>query len=133
MSKWRARPRPKGYRIDVKAPDGFLLGGWRKICSGGFVRFGKSRWRHPLMIGREGEYVFVHVDCCWGADASFAFESEANRHWNPPQYDDTVGRRRMICDDWPEDRRLEAEAEAWYSQAQLEEIARAAALTKQEG
>lgn len=124
MSRFRARPRKNGYDIDIKAPDGFLLGGWRKICQGGFVRFHGSRWRHRDMIGREGEYVFIHVDCHMACDASFAFENEPRRYWTPPTNIEDRGRRPMICDDASEDVRLAQDAEGWYSQAQTEEIAR---------
>ncbi len=124
MSRFRARPRKNGYDIDVKAPDGYLLGGWRKICRGGFVRFAGSRWRHPDMEAREGEYVFVHVDCYLSTEASFAFEDEPRRKWYGPSGLSDHGRRPMICDDWNDDQKIEADAQSWYSQAQLEEIAR---------
>ena len=82
MGNFRARPRANGYEIDVKAPDGFLLGGWRKVCKGGYLRFHRGRWTHPELTEHVGEYVFVHVDCCWATAASWT--ADYDQKWAPP-------------------------------------------------
>lgn len=81
MAKFRPKPRRNGYDVDVKAPDGFTLGGYRRVTKSGYVRFRKQCWYHQALFGHAGEYVFVHVDCPLGSELSFAFEHEHDRKW----------------------------------------------------
>lgn len=82
MGRFRPKLRPNGYPPDVKAPDGFLLGGWRRVTKGGYIRLGRTRWTHPDMAKRVGEYCFVHVDCGWATEASFTFDPD--KQWDGP-------------------------------------------------
>lgn len=93
MGRLRPKPRSNGYRIDAKAPDGFLLGGWRRVTKGGYVRFGGTRWSHPDMAGRAGEYAWVHVDCPWATEASFTFDED--KIWHPPFNGQQIGGGRI--------------------------------------
>lgn len=45
---------------DVKAPDGFLLGGERRVRKGGVVLFQRGWWQLPEGFAEQGEYVQVH-------------------------------------------------------------------------
>lgn len=48
------RPGP-----DIKAPDYYLLGGWRKVNKQGLILFHRIWWKCPLEW--VGEWVCVHV------------------------------------------------------------------------
>ncbi len=82
MKRYRRGLRSNGYPHDIKAPDGYLLGGWRRVSKGGYIRLAGHRWTHPDMAARVGDYCFVHVDCGWSTEASFTF-NEAQQ-WSPP-------------------------------------------------
>lgn len=68
----KSKPTDRGgpWR-DGKAPDGFVVNGWRKICKGGYVRFNLDKHYHEDFANWVGEWVFleisdpwaVHVDC----------------------------------------------------------------------
>jgi len=45
---------------DIKAPDGFLLGGERRVRKGGVVLFQRGWWQLPECFADQGEYVWVH-------------------------------------------------------------------------
>lgn len=45
---------------DIKAPDGFLLGGERIVRSDGTVLFQRGYWQLPEGFAEAGEYVWVH-------------------------------------------------------------------------
>jgi hypothetical protein len=55
---------------DGKAPDGFTINGWRRICAGGYVRFGKMKHYHAQFTGWVGQWVFVELDDCWGVNVN---------------------------------------------------------------
>jgi hypothetical protein len=99
VGRHRPKLRPNGYAQDIKAPDGFLLGGWRRVTKGGYIRLAKTRWTHPDMEKRIGDYCFVHVDCFLGTEASFTFN--ADKQWNPPWHGEQFkgGRTPMECMD----------------------------------
>ena len=82
MARRRPKLRSNGYPPDVKAPDGFTLGGWRRVTKGGYIRLAGTRWTHPDMAKRAGEYCFVHVDCGWATEASFTFDPA--KQWAGP-------------------------------------------------
>lgn len=46
---------------DIKAPDGYLLGGERVVRKGGQVLFHRTRWQLPDGFAEQGEYVWVHT------------------------------------------------------------------------
>lgn len=45
---------------DIKAPDGYLLGGERRVREGGVVLFQRGWWQLPAGFADRGEYVWVH-------------------------------------------------------------------------
>lgn len=55
---------------DGKAPDGFLINGWRRITKGGYVRFGRCNHYHPRFRDWVGLWVFVELDDCWGVNVN---------------------------------------------------------------
>lgn len=55
---------------DIKAPDGFLLGGERKVRQGGIILFHRSWWKVPEEWS--GEYCWVHVADCWATEVEVA-------------------------------------------------------------
>lgn len=49
---------------DVRAPDGVLASGWRRVRQGGLIKFGKAYYYHEDLEGLEGELIHVYmVDC----------------------------------------------------------------------
>lgn len=54
---------------DQKAPDGFTVNGWRKVCRGGYVRFQQGKHFHPDLEKWAGMWVFVELADCWGINA----------------------------------------------------------------
>lgn len=101
MSRYQARPRPNGQEIDAKAPDGFLLGGWRRVCRAGYIRFHGARWRHPDLQKHAGEYVWVHVDCPWATEASWT--ADRMQKWRAPAGEASEGRVPLECIELTED------------------------------
>lgn len=55
---------------DGKAPDGFTVNGWRRICAGGYVRFAKCRYYHEKFKDWVGQWVFVELDDCWAINVN---------------------------------------------------------------
>ncbi len=51
--------RPK--QADQKAPDGFMVNGWRQVHRGGYVRFLGERHYHDSLAGWAGLWVFVEI------------------------------------------------------------------------
>lgn len=49
---------------DIKAPDGYVLGGLRKVRKGGLILFNRGYWQVPaeFISAFEGEKVWVHED-----------------------------------------------------------------------
>lgn len=47
---------------DIKAPDGYVLGGLRKVRKGGLILFNRGYWQVPesFISAFEGEKVWVH-------------------------------------------------------------------------
>lgn len=45
---------------DIKAPDGYLLCGERRVRSDGTVLFNRGWWKLPPHFADQGEYVWVH-------------------------------------------------------------------------
>lgn len=45
---------------DIKAPDGFLLGGERRVRKGGVILFQRGWWQLPEDFAEQGEYCWVH-------------------------------------------------------------------------
>jgi len=45
---------------DIKAPDGFLLGGNRRVRAGGVILFQRGWWQLPQGWAEQGEYCWVH-------------------------------------------------------------------------
>ena len=45
---------------DVKAPDGYLLGGERRVRAGGVILFQRGWWKLPEGFAEQGEYCHVH-------------------------------------------------------------------------
>jgi len=46
---------------DIKAPDGFLLGGERRVRAGGIILFQRGWWQLPEGWAQQGEYCWVHT------------------------------------------------------------------------
>lgn len=59
--------RPAGH--DEKCPDGFSRAGWRRICSGGYIRLQHGRHYHDRLIQHVGQWVFAEIADCWGINA----------------------------------------------------------------
>ncbi len=61
--------RPTGphgqKRHDGKAPDGFTVNGWRRVCKGGYVRFCGGNHYHEQLNAWAGLWVFVEAVDCW--------------------------------------------------------------------
>jgi hypothetical protein len=55
---------------DIKAPDGFTLGGLRKVRKDGTILFGRGWWKVPDEW--IGEDVWVHVADCYGIELDVA-------------------------------------------------------------
>ncbi len=51
---------------DIKAPDGYTLGGERRVRRDGTVLFNRGWWQLPFGFAERGEYVWVHEE--WTAD-----------------------------------------------------------------
>lgn len=51
---------------DIKAPDGFLIGGERAVRPGGVVLFQRGWWHAPELEDCVGEYVWVHEEWTYG-------------------------------------------------------------------
>lgn len=45
---------------DIKAPDGFLLGGERVVRKGGVILLQRGWWQLPKGFAEQGEYCWVH-------------------------------------------------------------------------
>lgn len=58
---WMNR-RLNGWPTDTKAPDGYTVGGFRRIDKSGRIRFGGSYWTHDRLKENIGRTVRV----CWG-------------------------------------------------------------------
>jgi hypothetical protein len=56
---------------DGKAPDGFVVNGWRKIAKDGTVRFQQARRYHEILTRYPGCWVFVELVDGWGVEADF--------------------------------------------------------------
>lgn len=63
--------REKRENPDIKAPDGFLLGGLRLVRRGGIVKM-NGWWHHPDLVEHVGQRVWVHVMDGWATEAEFA-------------------------------------------------------------
>lgn len=76
---------------DIKAPDGYLLGGERSVRQDGTILFQRGWWQAPKEWA--GEYVWVH---CLDAEGNF-FEIEVA----PPGYSDfsaaKLDRATIVC------------------------------------
>lgn len=44
---------------DIKAPDGYLLGGERRVRAGGVILFQRGWWQLPDGFAQQGEYCWV--------------------------------------------------------------------------
>jgi hypothetical protein len=82
--------RPPGH--DGKAPDGFTVNGWRKVCKGGYVRFSRGRHYHEAFAEWAGLWVFVELSDGWGVNVEV---------W---PYEPWSDRRQLLCcfneNDW---------------------------------
>lgn len=50
------RPEP-----DERAPDGFLVNGWRRVRKGGVVIFHRARHHHEFLEKMVGQYVYCEI------------------------------------------------------------------------
>lgn len=55
---------------DIKAPDGFLLGGLRRVRADGSILFQRGYWQAPIEWA--GETVWVHCTDCGAGDLEVA-------------------------------------------------------------
>ena len=78
--RWKHR-RSNGWPTDTKAPDGYTVGGWRKIDQKGRIRFGGSYWTHEKM--RENLGRVVRVD--WGGHPGDCTAEVAVVHFGNPE------------------------------------------------
>lgn len=67
MPRRRSRPRSEQ---DIKAPDGYTLGGMRLVRSDATVLFGRQYW--PVPKEWIGERIWVHVADCYGCELEVA-------------------------------------------------------------
>jgi hypothetical protein len=57
---------------DIKAPDGFLLGGERRVRAGGVILFQRGWWQLPEGFAQQGEYCWVHCTDSGAGDLEVA-------------------------------------------------------------
>lgn len=55
---------------DQKAPDGFIVNGWRQIHKGGYVRMHGTRHYHAKFAEWVGLWVFVEIDDGWAVNVN---------------------------------------------------------------
>lgn len=75
--RWRHR-RPNGWPNDDKAPDGFVVKGFRKVDNKNRLRFGGCYWTHPDFL--PGMIVNVEVNDPYGAAVNGVIIDEK---WTP--------------------------------------------------
>ncbi len=102
--RWNAR-RPNGWPNDTKAPDGYTVGGFRRIDHKGRIRFAGTYWMHPDMLDHVGRMVRVG----WGGIPGNWTDERAQVFWgnaktNPENYLDYHSefyetRNSILCDD----------------------------------
>ncbi len=64
---------------DIKGPDGYVLGGLRKVRRGGLILFNRGYWQVPdaLMSTFEGEKVWVHEAWVGSLEGGYKIALEA--------------------------------------------------------
>lgn len=55
---------------DQKAPDGFLLNGWRKVTKGGYIRHCGGKHFHEKFKDWAGLWVFAEINDGYGIDVN---------------------------------------------------------------
>lgn len=96
LAKFEALPRRHRSRRDddIKAPDGFLLGGYRKVRRDGTVLFHRRWWKVPdEWVGLS---VHVHVLDCYAIDIEVA--PPGTRVWDRDEHNQHVNVRPEIVD-----------------------------------
>lgn len=75
---------------DIKAPDGFLLGGLRRVHKDGAILFQRGYWQAPIEWA--GERVWVHEGFASTTDDSIALQA-----WPPGVRIWTQGADTVLC------------------------------------
>lgn len=127
---------------DIKAPDGYVLGGLRKVRNGGIILFNRGYWQVPeaFVSSFEGEKVWVHEAWVGSLEGGEKIALEAA---NPGLhiYEAREMKMTVICHGadkadakniartphrkaWFARQQTKDDSNDWYSAVQLEEIER---------
>lgn len=71
---------------DIKAPDGYTLGGERRVRKDGTVLFNRGWWQLPEGFAERGEYVWVHEKWITDSRGKFGSYSDLVLEVAPPGY-----------------------------------------------